>query len=135
MPARCWTGPFQPVAQAAKAATMMAALAVCSQSWIAHQIGMVLPSPPKRQHNRDKGGRGVKAEVTKRAIATATKVASDDKGNGNGGKSVGDSDKGGGQATTRAMAAATAVVGNNEGNSNGNERAIKRVRVARPWQR
>jgi hypothetical protein len=51
----------------------------------------------------------VKAEVTKRAIATATRVASNDDGNGNGGKSDGNGDKGAGQATTRVMAAATTV--------------------------
>jgi hypothetical protein len=51
----------------------------------------------------------VKAEVTKRAITTATRVASDDNGAGNNGKSYGDGDKGAGRATTRAMAAATTV--------------------------
>jgi hypothetical protein len=51
----------------------------------------------------------VKAEATKRAITTATRVASNDDGAGNGGKSDGNRDKGAGQATTRAMAAATTV--------------------------
>jgi hypothetical protein len=46
----------------------------------------------------------------KRAIAMATRVASDDDANGNGGKSNGDSDKGAGRVTTRVMAAATTVV-------------------------
>jgi hypothetical protein len=52
----------------------------------------------------------VKAEATKRAITTATRVASDDDGAGDGGKSDGDGDKGAGRATTRVMAAATTVV-------------------------
>jgi hypothetical protein len=52
----------------------------------------------------------VKAEATKRAITMATRMASDDDGAGNGGKSDGNGDKGVGQATTRAMAVATTVV-------------------------
>jgi hypothetical protein len=52
----------------------------------------------------------VKAEATKRAITTATRVASNDDGDGNSGKSNGDGNKGAGQATTRAMVAATTVV-------------------------
>ncbi len=51
----------------------------------------------------------MKAEATKRAITTATRVASDDDGNGDGGKSDGDGNKGTGQVTTRAMAAVTTV--------------------------
>jgi hypothetical protein len=51
----------------------------------------------------------VKTEGTKRAITTATRVASNDDGAGDGGKSDGDGDKGTGRATTRAMAAATTV--------------------------
>jgi hypothetical protein len=51
----------------------------------------------------------VKAEATKRAITTATRVASDDDGAGDGGKSDGYGDEGAGLATTRAMAAATTV--------------------------
>ncbi len=51
----------------------------------------------------------MKAEATKRAITTATRVGSNDNGAGDGGKSNGDSDKGAGQVTTRAMAAATTV--------------------------
>ncbi len=43
----------------------------------------------------DGGGR-VKAEATKRAITMATKVASNDNGAGNGGKSNGNGDKGAG---------------------------------------
>ncbi len=50
----------------------------------------------------------MKAKATKRAMATATRVAS--------------SNKGGGQATaTRAMAVVTNVVGKYEGSGNGNE--------------
>ncbi len=51
----------------------------------------------------------MKAEVTKRAITMATRVVSNDDGNGDSGKSDGNSDEGAGQATTRAMAAATTV--------------------------
>ncbi len=51
----------------------------------------------------------MKAEATKRAIAMVTRVASNDDGNGNGGKSDGDGNKGAGRATTRAMAVATTV--------------------------
>jgi hypothetical protein len=57
----------------------------------------------------------VKAEATKRAITTATRVASNDDGNGNGCKSDGDRDQGAGKATTRAMAAAMRVASNEEG--------------------
>jgi hypothetical protein len=46
----------------------------------------------------------VKAEATKRAITTATRVASNDDGTGDGGKSNGNGDEGAGRATTRAMA-------------------------------
>jgi hypothetical protein len=60
-------------------------------------------------HDGDKGGGQVKAEATKRAITTATRVVSNDHGDGTGGKSDGNGDKGAGQATTRAMAAATTV--------------------------
>jgi hypothetical protein len=51
----------------------------------------------------------VKAEATKRAITMATRVASNDDGAGDGGKSDGDGDEGAGRATMRAMAAATTV--------------------------
>jgi hypothetical protein len=51
----------------------------------------------------------VKAEAAKRAITTATRVASNEDGAGNGGKSNGNGDKGAGQATRRVMAAATTV--------------------------
>ncbi len=51
----------------------------------------------------------MKAEATKRAIMKGTRVASNDNGTGNGGKSNGDRDEGAGQATTRVMAEATTV--------------------------
>jgi hypothetical protein len=51
----------------------------------------------------------VKAEATKRAITMATRVASNEDGAGNGGKSDGDGDEGAGQATTRAMVATRTV--------------------------
>ncbi len=63
----------------------------------------------------------MKAEATKRAIATATRVASNDNGDGDSGKSNGDDNKGAGRATTRAMAVATTVVGDDEGNCDGDE--------------
>ncbi len=57
----------------------------------------------------------MKAKATRRAMATATRVVSDNKGDG-------DSNKGGGQATgMRAMAAAMTVVGKDEGGGNSNE--------------
>ncbi len=49
------------------------------------------------------------AEVTKRAIATATRVVSNNNGNGNGGESDGNGNEHAGRATMRAMAAATTV--------------------------
>ncbi len=51
----------------------------------------------------------MKAEAMKRAITIATRVASNDDGAGNGGKSNGNGNEGAGRATTRAMAAATTV--------------------------
>ncbi len=51
----------------------------------------------------------MKAEGTKRAITMATRVTSNDDGNGDGGKSNGNGDEGTGRATTRAMAAVTTV--------------------------
>ncbi len=51
----------------------------------------------------------MKAEAMKRAIMMATRVASNDDGTCNSGKSDGNGDKGAEQATTRAMAAATTV--------------------------
>jgi hypothetical protein len=51
----------------------------------------------------------MKAEATKRAITTLTRVASNDDGAGKGGKSDGNGDEGAGRATMRAMAAATTV--------------------------
>ncbi len=51
----------------------------------------------------------MKAEAIKRAIMMATRVASNDDGNGDSGKSDGDGNEGAGRATMRAMAAATTV--------------------------
>ncbi len=51
----------------------------------------------------------MKAEATKRAIVTAARVASNDAGDGNGGKSNGDGDEGAEQGTARVMVAATTV--------------------------
>ncbi len=51
----------------------------------------------------------MKAEATKRAITMATRVASNDNGAGDGGKSNGNGNEGAGRATTRVMAAATTV--------------------------
>jgi hypothetical protein len=48
------------------------------------------------RHNGNKGGGRVKAEAMKRAITTATRVASNDDGDGDGGKSDGDGNKGAG---------------------------------------
>jgi hypothetical protein len=62
------------------------------------------------RHDGNEGGRGVKAEATKRAITMVTRVASNDDGDGDVGKSDGNGDEGARQATTRAMAAATTVV-------------------------
>ncbi len=57
----------------------------------------------------------MKVKATERAMSTATRVASFNKGDGNG-------DQGGGQETaTKAMAAATTVVDIDEGDGNGNE--------------
>jgi hypothetical protein len=65
--------------------------------------------PHLRRCDGDEGGGRVKAEATKRAITTAMRVASDDDGAGDGGKSDGDGNEGAGRATMRAMAAATTV--------------------------
>ncbi len=58
----------------------------------------------------NEGGGQVKAEGTKRGITTATRVASNDDGACDGGKSDGDGNEGAGRVTMRAMAAATTVV-------------------------
>jgi hypothetical protein len=71
---------------------------------------LVWSPPPPRRCNGDEGGWRVKAEATKRAIVTATRVVSNDNGDGNDDKSNGNGDKGGKQATTRAIAVATIVV-------------------------
>jgi hypothetical protein len=71
----------------------------------------------------------VKAEAMKRAITTATRVASDDNSAVNGCKSDGDGDEGAGRATTRAMAAATTVaamrVASNEENKGAGRATMK----------
>jgi hypothetical protein len=80
----------------------------------------------------------VKAEATKRAITTATRVASNDDGNGNGGKSNGDGNKGAGRATTRVMAAAMTVAAmrvasNKEGEGGKVMETVTRL-VGKQWQ-
>ena len=69
----------------------------------------------------------MKAEATKRAITTATRVVSNDDGDGNSGKSDGDGNEGVGRATTRAMAAATTVAAMRVV-------ATRRMRAARQWR-
>ncbi len=80
----------------------------------------------------------MKAEATKRAITTATRVASNDDGNGNGGKSNGDGNKGAGRATTRVMAAAMTVAAmrvasNKEGEGGKVMETVTRL-VGKQWQ-
>jgi hypothetical protein len=93
-----------------------------------------------RQRNGDKGGEGLKAEATKRAIAMETRVASDDDGDSNGGKSNGDGDEGVGRATTRSMAVATTVaamrVASNEKDEGGKmmEMVTRLAGEQRRWQ-
>ena len=76
----------------------------------------------------------MKAEATKRAIATATRVASDDNGDGDGGKSDGYGDEGAGLATTRAMAEATTVaamrVASNKDNKGAGQVTTRAMAVA-----
>jgi hypothetical protein len=60
----------------------------------------------------NKGGDQVTAMATKRVMVTAMRVAGDKEGNGNKGKSNGNSNTSGRQATaTRAMATVTATRG------------------------
>ncbi len=57
----------------------------------------------------------MKAKATKSAMATATRLASDNEGDSDG-------NEGGGQVTAmRAMVAATTVVGKDEGGGDGDE--------------
>jgi hypothetical protein len=83
----------------------------------------------------------VKVEATKRAITTATRVASNDDGNDNGSKSNGDGNEGAGRATTRAMAAATTVaamrVASNKEGEGGNyiETVTRLAGKQRRWRR
>jgi hypothetical protein len=76
----------------------------------------------------------VKAEATKRAITMATRVASDDNGAGDGGKSDGDGDEGAGQVTTRAMAVASTVaamrVASNKDNKGAGQVTTRAMAVA-----
>ncbi len=65
---------------------MMAKTAVAAESQIVQQIRMVLPSPSEWRCNGNKGGGQVKAKATKRVMAMATRVASNNKDNGNGNK-------------------------------------------------
>jgi hypothetical protein len=69
----------------------------------------------------------------------ATRVASNDNGNGDGGKSNGDGKEGAGQATTRAMAAvrtvaAMRVASNKEGEGGKATEMVTRL-VGKQWQR
>ncbi len=80
----------------------------------------------------------MKAEATKRAIAMATRVASNDNGDGDGGKSDGNGNEGAGQATTRVMAAATTVAtmrvaSNKEGEGNKAMEMVTRL-AGKQWQ-
>ncbi len=67
------------------------------------------PLPHPRRHDGDEGSEQVKAEATKRAITMVTRVASDDDGAGDGGKSDGNGDEVAGRVTTRTMVVATTV--------------------------
>ncbi len=80
----------------------------------------------------------MKAKAMKRAIMTATRVGSDDNGDGNSGKSNGDGDEGAGRVTTRAMAAATSVAAmrvasNKEGEGGKAMETVTRL-VDKQWQ-
>jgi hypothetical protein len=75
----------------------------------------------------------------KRAIAMATRVASNDDGDGNGGKSDGNGDEGAGQVTTRAMVVATTVAAmrvasNKEGEAGKVMESVTRL-VGKQWRR
>ncbi len=81
----------------------------------------------------------MKAEAMRRAIAMATRVASNDDGNGDSGKSNGDGDEGAGQVTTRAMAvaatvAAMRVASNKEGEGGKAMETVTRL-AGKQWQR
>ncbi len=82
----------------------------------------------------------MKAEAMKRATTMATWVASNDDGNGDGGKSDGNGDKGVGQATTRVLAVATTVaamrVASNEEGEGGKamETVTRLAGKQRRWQ-
>ncbi len=81
----------------------------------------------------------MKAEATKRAIVTVTRVASNEDGDGNGGKRDGDGDKGAGQVTMRVMAVATTVavmrvVSNKEGEGGKVMETVTRA-MGKQWRR
>ncbi len=81
----------------------------------------------------------MKAEATKRAITMVTRVASNDDGDGDGGKSDGDGNEDAGQATTRAMAAAMnvaamKVASKEEGEGSKAMEMVTRL-VGKQWQR
>ncbi len=80
----------------------------------------------------------MKAEAMKRAITTVTRVASDDDGAGDGGKSDGDGDKGAGRATMRAMVAATTVaamrVASNEEDEGAGQATMRATAAVRLWR-
>ena len=80
----------------------------------------------------------MKEEATMRAIMTVTRVASNDDGDGNNGKSNGDGNKGARQATTRAMAVATTVavmrVASNEEGEGGKAMEMVTRLVGKQWR-
>ncbi len=80
----------------------------------------------------------MKEEATMRAIMTVTRVASNDDGDGNNGKSNGDGNKGARQATTRAMAVATTVavmrVASDEEGEGGKELEMVTRLAGKQWQ-
>ncbi len=64
----------------------------------------------------------MKAKATNRATLIVTKVVSNDDNDGNAGKSNGDCNKSGRQATAmRVTAVVRTMVGDDEGDGNGNE--------------
>ncbi len=78
------------------------------------RLGWSSPPPPEQWHGH-KGHGQVNSKTTKRAMMTTTRVASNDKGDGDG-------NKGGGQAIAmRVMVVMMTVVGDNEGDGNSNE--------------
>ncbi len=79
---------------------------------------------PKQRWDGVEDAEQVKSKTTKRAIATAMRVVSNNNSNGDGGKSNGNGNKGGEQVTAmRAMGVAmtVTVAGDDEGDCNANE--------------